>query len=289
MPRQHGFSDRVADLRAEAAGAGGGWLAAVDSRRIPPPPAVAWLGAREARDGDGGRGGRADAGRALREAGPEAAQARSDRDERTPRNGPRGRVRRGVRPTQPPGSRRSRTCAPPGLPLREGTASAKTGSEMRGEERGGARTRMESRAGGGEGGLHAAEPTSAARPPRPGFAERPRISERRPWEPGAGRAGATASLLAQVEALEPDAPAVAVAAGGVEEALARRLELRREARKAERLRRLRPDDLERQRHGDGLDGLLADGTVHGAARPRGRGPCNALPAAAGRGRGGLAR
>ena len=279
MPRQHGFSDRVADLRAEAAGAGGGGLAAVDSRRIPPPPAVAWLGAREARDGDGGCGGRADAGRALREAGPEAAQARSERDERTPRNGPRGRVRRGVRPTRPPGSRRSRTRGAPGRPLREGTASAKTGSEMRGEERGGARRRMGSRAGGGEGGLHAAEPTSAARPPR----------NAAPWEPGAGRAGATASLLAQVEALEPDAPAVAVAAGGVEEALARRLELRREARKAERLRRLRPDDLERQRHGDGLDGLLADGTVHGAARPRGRGPCNALPAAAGRGRGGLAR
>ena len=79
------------------------------------------------------------------------------------------------------------------------------------------------------------------------------------------------------------------AAGGVEEALPRRLELRREAREAERLRRLRPDDLERQRHGDGLDGLLADGTVHGAARPRGRGPRNALPAAAGRGRRGLAR
>ena len=149
------------------------------SRRIPPPPAVAWRGARTACDGDGGCGGRADAGRALREAGPEAAQARSDRDERTPRNGPRGRVRRGVRPTQPPGSRRSRTCATPGLPLREGTASAKTGSGMRGEERGGARRRMGSRAGGGEGGLHAAEPTSAARPPRPGFAERPRISERR--------------------------------------------------------------------------------------------------------------
>ena len=154
-------------------------LATVVSRRIPPPPAVAWRGARTACDGDGGCGGRADAGRALREAGPEAAQARSDRDERTPRNGPRGRVRRGVRPTQPPGSRRSRTCATPGLPLREGTASAKTGSEMRGEERGGARRRMGSRAGGGEGGLHAAEPTSAARPPRPGFAERPRISERR--------------------------------------------------------------------------------------------------------------
>ena len=136
------------------------------SRRIRPPPAVAWRGARTACDGDGGCGGRADAGRALCEAGPEAAQARSERDERTPRNGPRGRVRRGVRPTRPPGSRRSRTRAPPGPSLREGTASAKTGSEMRGEERGGARTRMESRAGGGDGGLHAAEPPSAARPPR---------------------------------------------------------------------------------------------------------------------------
>ena len=62
------------------------------SRRIPPPPAVAWRGARTACDGDGGCGGRADAGRALREVGPEAAQARSDRDERTPRNGPRGRA-----------------------------------------------------------------------------------------------------------------------------------------------------------------------------------------------------
>ena len=149
------------------------------SRRIPPPPAAAWRGARTACDGDGGCGGRADAGRALREAGPEAAQARSERDERTPRNGPRGRVRRGVRPTRPPGSRRSRTRGSPGRLLREVTASAKTGSEMRGEERGGARRRMGSRAGGGEGGLHAAEPTSAARPPRPGFAERPRISERR--------------------------------------------------------------------------------------------------------------
>ncbi len=161
------------------AGAGGAGPAAVDSRRIRPPPAVVWRGAREARDGDGGRGGSADAGRALREAGPEAAQARSERDERTPRNGPRGRVRRGVRPTRPPGSRRSRTRDAPGRFLREGSVSAKTGSEMRGEERDGARTRMGSRAGGGEGGLHAAEPTSAARPPRPGFAERPRISEHR--------------------------------------------------------------------------------------------------------------
>ena len=149
------------------------------SRRILPPPAAAWRGARTACDGDGDCGGRADAGRALREAGPEAAQARSDRDERTPRNGPRGRVRRGVRPTRPPGSRRSRTRGAPGPPLRDGTASAKTGSEMRGEERGGARTRMGSRAGGGASGLHAAAPTSAARPPRPGFAEQPRISERR--------------------------------------------------------------------------------------------------------------
>jgi len=167
----------------------------VDSRRVRPPPAVAWRGAREARDGDGGRGGRADAGRALREAGPEAAQARSERDERTPRNGPRGRVRRGVRPPRPPGSRRSRTRGAPGRPLRAGTASAKTGSEMRGEERGGARTRMGSRAGGGEGGLHAAEPTSAARPPRPGFAERPRISERRDLEARSMRANETAFHL----------------------------------------------------------------------------------------------
>ena len=91
----------------------------MDSRRIRPPPAVAWRGAREARDGDGGCGGRADAGRAFREAGPEAAQARSERNERTPRNGPRGRVRRGVRPTQPPGSRRSRTRDAPGHLLRE--------------------------------------------------------------------------------------------------------------------------------------------------------------------------
>ena len=195
MPRQQGFSDRVVDLRAEAAGAGGGGLAAVDSRRIPPLPAVAWRGAREARDGDGGCGGRADAGRALREAGPEAAQARSERDERTPRSGPRGRVRRGVRPTRPPGSRRSRTCDTPGCPLRKGTASAKTGSEMRGEERGGARTRMGSRAGGGASGLHAAAPTSAARPPRPGFAERPRISEHRALGARSMRAIATAFHL----------------------------------------------------------------------------------------------
>ena len=41
-----------------------GGLAAVASRRILPPPAVAWRGARTACDGDGGCGGLADAGRA---------------------------------------------------------------------------------------------------------------------------------------------------------------------------------------------------------------------------------
>ena len=53
---------------------------------------------------------------------------------RTPRSGPRGRVRRGVRPAEPPGSRRSRTRATPGVTLRACTASAKTGSRMRGSK-----------------------------------------------------------------------------------------------------------------------------------------------------------
>ena len=56
---------------------------------------------------------------------------------RTPRSGPRGRVRRGVRPAEPPGSRRSRTRAPPGFLLRGITASAKTRSRMRGDSEAG--------------------------------------------------------------------------------------------------------------------------------------------------------
>ena len=155
----------------------------MDCRTKPPRFAIAWRGVRTACDGDGGSGGRADAGRALREAGPGAGKG----EERQRRTGRPGAARGGV--SGAASGRRSRPGAGGAgrahrraVPLREGTASAKTGSEMRGEERGGARTRMGSRAGGGDGGSYPAEPTSAARPPRPGFAERPRISERRVLE-----------------------------------------------------------------------------------------------------------
>ena len=290
MTRQHRFSDRVADSRAESAGAGGGGLVAVDSRRIPPPPAVAWLGAREARDGDGGCGGRADAGRALREAGPGAAEATSGQRGAgrpgTPRGGVSGAAsgRRG-RPVAGEAGRAARRAVPCEQARHRRRPVPKCGEKSEAEPgRGWNREREEAKAASTPPSRRAPRDRRVRAPPSDHA-----FRNAAPWEPGAGRAGATASLLAQVEPLKPDAPAVAVAAGGVEEALPRRPELRREARKAERLRRLRPDDLERQRHGDGLDGLLADGTVHGAARPRGRGPCNALPAAAGRGRGGLAR
>ena len=76
------------------------------------------------------------------------------------------------------------------FPLRGNTASAKTGSRMRGEERGGALPRAESRGHGSEGGSEPAERPGPARPPR----ERPRIGNAAFWEPGV-RAGQDGSWL----------------------------------------------------------------------------------------------
>ena len=111
---------------------------------------------------------------------------------------PRGRVRRAVRPERTPESRRSRTRDAPDVALRGNTASAKTGSRMRGEERGGALPRAESRGHGSEGGSEPAERPGPARPPRERPAERPRIRERRALGArstgGAGRIAATLFL-----------------------------------------------------------------------------------------------
>ena len=109
---------------------------------------------------------------------------------------PRGRVRRAVRPERTPESRRSRTRDAPDVALRGNTASAKTGSRMRGEERGGALPRAESRGHGSEGGSEPAERPGPARPPRECPAERPRIREHRALGArSTGRAGRIVATL----------------------------------------------------------------------------------------------
>ena len=154
----------------------------MDSRRVMPSCAIAWRGLREACDGDGGSDGRADAGRARREGDPGAAEATSRRRGA----GRPGAARGGV--SGATSGRRSRPVAGgAGRTTRRATSCErarhrrKPVRECEGGKRGGARTRMGSRAGGGAGGLHAAALTSAARPPRPRPAKRPRIREQRIW------------------------------------------------------------------------------------------------------------
>ena len=191
-PRAHARSDFAAPSES-GSGTGGAWLRGFPHEAVRlSAGAMAGRAAGERRRRGERRPRRCRA--RPSEVGPGRVKAAESR--RTPRSGPRGRVRRAVRPERTPESRRSRTRDAPGVPLRGNTASAKTGSRMRGEERGGALPRAESRGHGSEGGSEPAERPGPARPPRERPAERPRIREHRVLGArSTGRAGRIAATL----------------------------------------------------------------------------------------------